>query len=77
MNGKLKNNCFLVKVFNLHYLNVKPRSQFDMTYKIKKRFDNLDLMKSTYKIVLRLKAQGKTKFIGDTRSGPINVEVTE
>ena len=36
-NGKLKNNCFLVRGFQPPLLNVKPRSQLEMNYKIKKR----------------------------------------
>ena len=35
---------FFLKGFQPPLLNVKPRSQFDMTYKIVKRFENFKLM---------------------------------
>lgn len=71
----IKEQLFLVKGFQPPLLNVKPRSQFDMTYKIKKKIDNLKLNGKNYKFCLLIEGNGNTSFIGDTRSGPINVEV--
>ena len=72
----IREQLFLLKGFQPPLLNVKPRSQFDMTYKIVKRFDNLKLNGQNYKFCIMIKGNGKTSFIGDTRSGPINVEIT-
>ena len=39
----IREQLFLLKGFQPPLLNVKPRSQFDMTYKIVKRFHNFKL----------------------------------
>ena len=46
-----------------------------MKYKIVDRFDSLKLNGKNYKFCIEIEGQGKTSFIGDTRSGPINVEI--
>ena len=46
-----------------------------MRYKIVDRFDSLKLNGKNYKLCIEIEGQGKTSFIGDTRSGPINVEI--
>ena len=74
MSGLLKNNYFL-KGFQPPLRNVKPRSQFDMNIRIVDRFDSLKLKKKSYKNCIEIEGKGKTSFIGDTRSGPINVDV--
>ena len=43
--------------------------------KSKKKIDNLKLNGKNYKFCLLIEGNGNTSFIGDTRSGPINVEV--
>ena len=46
-----------------------------MNYKIKKRHKKLRIKNTTYDDCIEIVGSGNTKFIGDTRSGPINVEV--
>ena len=72
----IREQLFLVQGFQPPLLNVKPRSQFDMKYKVVNRFDNLKLNGQNYKFCILIEGNGNTSFIGDTRSGPINVEVT-
>ena len=72
----IKEQLFLIQGFQPPLLNVKPRSKFDMRYKVIKKIDNLKLNGQNYKFCLLIEGIGNTSFIGDTRSGPINVEVT-
>ena len=46
-----------------------------MNYKIKKRHKKLRIKNTTYDDCIEIAGSGNTKFIGATRSGPINVEV--
>ena len=39
----IKEQLFLLKRFSTSLLNVKPRSKFDMRYKVNERFDNLKI----------------------------------
>ena len=71
----IKEQLFLLKGFQPPLLNVKPRSQFEMSYKVNKQFNNLKLNGKTYKFCLMIEGNGNTTFIGDTRSGPIDVEI--
>tara|TARA_B100000282_G_C31605805_1_gene432288 strand:+ start:51 stop:755 length:705 start_codon:yes stop_codon:yes gene_type:complete len=71
----IKEQLFLLKGFQPPLLNVKPRSKFDMRYKVNERFDNLKINGKNYKFCLMIQGNGKTSFIGDTRSGPIKVEI--
>ena len=71
----VKEQLFLVRGFQPPLLNVKPRSQLEMNYKIKKRHKKLRIKNTTYDDCIEIAGTGNTKFIGDTRSGPINVEV--
>ena len=70
-----KEQLFLVKGFQPPLLNVKPRSQFNMKYKIEKRYKKYRLNGKIYKDCIKIEGIGKTSFIGDTRSGPIKVDV--
>ena len=72
---KVKEQLFLVRGFQPPLLNVKPRSQLEMNYKIKKRHKRIKFKNATYDDCIEIEGTGNTKFIGDTRSGPINVEV--
>ena len=72
---KVKEQLFLVRGFQPPLLNVKPRSQIEMNYKIKKRHKKVRFKKTTYEDCIEIEGTGNTKFIGDSRSGPINVEV--
>ena len=72
---KVKEQLFLVRGFQPPLLNVKPRSQLEMNYKIKKRHKKVRFKKTTYEDCIEIEGTGNTKFIGDTRSGPIDVEV--
>ena len=58
----IKEQLFLLKGFQPPLLNVKPRSQFDMRYKINKRFNNLKLNGKNYKLCLMIEGQRKNKF---------------
>ena len=71
----IKEQLFLLKGFQPPLLNVKPRSQFEMSYKVNKQLNNLKLNGNTYKFCLMIEGNGNTTFIGDTRSGPIDVEI--
>ena len=71
----IKEQLFLLKGFQPPLLNVKPRSQFEMSYKVNKQLNNLKLNGKTYKFCLMIERNGNTTFIGDTRSGPIDVEI--
>ena len=72
---KVKEQLFLVRGFQPPLLNVKPRSQLEMYYKIKKRHKKIKFKDIIYNDCIEIDGTGNTKFIGDTRSGPINVEV--
>ena len=72
---KVKEQLFLVRGFQPPLLNVKPRSQLEMNYKIKKRHKKIRFNKTSYEDCIEIEGIGITEFIGDTRSGPINVEV--
>ena len=72
----IKEQLFLIQGFQPPLLNVKPRSRFDMRYKILKRLDNVNIKGENYKFCVIIEGNGNTSFIGDTRSGPINVEIT-
>ena len=72
---KVKEQLFLVRGFQPPLLNVKPRSQLEMYYKIKKRHKKIKFKDIIYSDCIEIEGTGNTKFIGDTRSGPINVEV--
>ncbi len=54
---KVKEQLFLVRGFQPPLLNVKPRSQLEMNYKIKKNTTKLNLRIQPMTIVLKLKAQ--------------------
>ena len=71
----VKEQLFLVKGFQPPLLNVKPRSQFDMSYKIIKNHNRFNLNGVIYKNCKEILGKGITNFIGDTRSGPIEVEI--
>ena len=70
-----REQLFLVKGFQPPLLNVKPESQFDMHYKIKSKFKKYSLKGINYKDCIELYGNGSTSFIGDTRSGPIEVKI--
>ena len=72
---RVKEQLFLVRGFQPPLLNVKPRSQLEMYYKIKKRHKRIKFKNTSYDDCIEIEGTGNTKFIGDTRSGPINVEV--
>jgi len=46
-----------------------------MNYKIKKRHKKVRFNKTSYEDCIEIEGIGNTEFIGDTRSGPIYVEV--
>ncbi len=71
----IREQLFLVKGFQPPLLNVRPRSQFDMTYKVKERYKKFKIKDVTYFDCIKIEGMGDTNFIGDTRSGPINVKV--
>ena len=71
----MKEQLFLIKGFQPPLLNVKPRSQFDMTYKVNRKIDKLKIKGILYSDCIELIGKGSTNFIGDTRSGPINVDI--
>jgi hypothetical protein len=71
----VKEQLFLVKGFQPPLLNVKPRSQFDMTYKVNRKFKKYKIRGVLYNDCIELIGEGSTNFIGDTRSGPINVDI--
>ncbi len=71
----VKEQLFLVKGFQPPLLNVKPSSQFDMKYKVNRKYERLKVKGIFYNDCIELIGKGSTDFIGDTRSGPINVEI--
>ncbi len=71
----VREQLFLVKGFQPPLLNVKPRSQFDMIYSIKKEHKRFKVKSSTFYDCIEIEGKGSSNFIGDTRSGPINVDV--
>ena len=75
--GCENNNFFTYsKVFQPPLLNVKPSSQFDMKYKVNRKYERLKVKGAFYNDCIELIGKGsKSDFIGDTRSGPINVEI--
>jgi len=56
-------------------LNVKPRSQFDMIYKVRKKYKTFVENGQSFKNCVEVVGNGSTNFIGDTRSGPIKVDI--
>ena len=71
----VKEQLFLVKGFQPPLRNVIPRSQFDMNYKITRLYRKFKLNGNLYKDCIEISGSGSTDFIGDTRSGPINVDI--
>ena len=71
----IKEQLFLLKGFQPPLRNVKPRKKFDMKYKIISRLNTFKFNGTVYKNCIVIKGVGNTSFIGDTRSGPINVDV--
>ena len=71
----IKEQLFLIKGFQPPLRNVKPRKKFDMKYEIFKRLNNFRFNGEEYKNCIEIKGVGNTSFIGDTRSGPINVDI--
>ncbi len=72
---KVMEQLFLVKGFQPPLLNVKPRSKFEMNYKISKQNHEIRVNGKIYEDCIEIKGKGSTDFIGDTRSGPISVEI--
>ncbi len=72
----VREQLFLVRGFQPPLLNVKPRSQFDMKYKVTKKYKNFKIKNNSFKDCLEVEGKGTTNFIGDTRSGPIQVQIT-
>ena len=66
---------FLVKGFQPPLRNVKPRLKFDMTYKVNKKLKKFILNEQSFKNCVEIVGNGSTDFIGDTRSGPIKVNI--
>tara|TARA_B100000963_G_C22496788_1_gene611832 strand:- start:272 stop:967 length:696 start_codon:yes stop_codon:yes gene_type:complete len=66
---------FFVKGFQPPLRNVKPSSKFDMTYKVKKKYEKFKVKGTFYYDCIEIVGTGSTDFIGDTRSGPIDVEI--
>ena len=66
---------FLVRGFQPPLLNVKPRSQFKMNYKITNNYKNFIIKENEYKDCVEIIGNGQTEFIADTRSGPIQVSI--
>ena len=58
----IKEQLFLLKGFQPPLLNVKPRSQFDMRYKIVDRFDSLKLNGKKLQTLYRNRRSGKNEF---------------
>ena len=71
----VREQLFLVKGFQPPLLNVKPRSQFDMIYKVSKKYKTFVENGQSFKNCVEVVGNGSTNFIGDTRSGPIKVEI--
>tara|TARA_B100000029_G_C17462583_1_gene919080 strand:- start:575 stop:1117 length:543 start_codon:yes stop_codon:yes gene_type:complete len=72
---EVKEQLFLVKGFQPPLLNVKPRSQFDMKYKILKKHKRFRMNGKLFKNCIEISGNGETNFIADTRSGPIKVKI--
>ena len=71
----VKEQLFLVKGFQPPLLNVKPRSQFNMIYTVKKKYKTFVENGQSFKNCIEIVGNGSTNFIGDTRSGPIKVDI--
>ena len=71
----VREQLFLVKGFQPPLLNVRPSSQFDMKYKVKKKYKKYKFNKLIFNNCIEIEGSGSTNFIGDTRSGPINVKI--
>ena len=71
----VKEQLFLVKGFQPPLLNVKPRSQFEMTYMVNKKYKTFIENGQSFKNCIEIVGNGSTNFIGDTRSGPIKVNI--
>ena len=46
-----------------------------MNYKVSKQDHQIKINDKIYEDCIEIKGKGSTDFIGDTRSGPINVEI--
>ncbi len=71
----VREQLFLVKGFQPPLLNVRPRSQFDMNYKIKRRHKKFKVNDLFFDDCIEIEGKGNSNFIGDTRSGPIDVKI--
>ncbi len=71
----VREQLFLVRGFQPPLRNAKPRSQFDMKYKISNRYKNYEVKNFIYNDCIEIEGSGTTNFIGDTRSGPIEVKI--
>jgi len=71
----VKEQLFLIEGYQPPLLNIKPRPQFNMIYKIIDKHDKYKSEGKIYKDCVEIIGRGSTNFIADTRSGPIDVEV--
>ena len=71
----VREQLFLVKGFQPPLLNVRPRSQFDMKYRIMRRHKTFKVNDLVFDDCIEIEGKGNSNFIGDTRSGPINVNI--
>ena len=73
--GCERTTFFSNKVFQPPLLNVKPSSQFDMKYKVNRKYERLKVKGVFYNDCIILIGKGSIRFYWRYRSGPISVEI--
>ena len=65
---EVQEQLFLVKGFQPPLRNFKPRSKFNMSYKVIRENFDFRIKKKSFKNCIEIHGEGEASFIADTRS---------
>ncbi len=74
-NWQVTEQLFLTRGYQPPVRNFKPDTIFQMNYNIEKRVSNFKHKGKSYKNCFNIIGNGKTNFIADDRSGPLEVKI--
>ena len=74
-NWETKSQLHITKGFQPPLRDFIPSAIFDIFYSIKKRNVSINVKAGNFKNCVYIEGKGKSEFIADTRSGPINVDI--
>ena len=74
-NWETKSQLHITKGFQPPLRDFIPSAIFNIFYSIKKRNVSINVKAGNFKNCVYIEGKGKSEFIADTRSGPINVDI--